>query len=223
MEVARRPKRAIAKVTHPCVTQPVEAAERARCGTLHGMPSSSIFRVILVGCASFVLVACRSESAPEPVRSEPKTETTATPEKPASKTAPTKRTLGVAIADGAGQKAALSDVAKAPAGYLDKKLVTEGTITAVCQHKGCWMEIRDASLGGEAHVKMVGKINFYWCPHHGFWTAHKPEDCTLATTDPGEQKPEAKAKTTKQTEKKVSFAAASRQIIEGEDETPDQE
>lgn len=160
MEVARRPKRAIAKVTHSCVTQPVEAAERARCGTLHGMPSSSIFRVILVGCASFVLVACRSESAPEPVRSEPKTETTATPEKPASKTAPTKRTLGVAIADGAGQKAALSDVAKAPAGYLDKKLVTEGTITAVCQHKGCWMEIRDASLGGEAHVKMAGHSFF---------------------------------------------------------------
>jgi hypothetical protein len=39
-----------------------------------------------------------------------------------------------------------------------------------------------APKNGEPHAKTVGKLTFHWCPHHGFWTAHKPSDCTLATT-----------------------------------------
>jgi hypothetical protein len=37
-----------------------------------------------------------------------------------------------------------------------------------------------ALKNGEAHAKTVGKITFH--PHHGFWTIHKPNKCTLATT-----------------------------------------
>jgi hypothetical protein len=39
---------------------------------------------------------------------------------------------------------------------------------------------------GEASSKTLGDINYYWCPHHGFWTAHKPSECTLATNGPAE-------------------------------------
>lgn len=49
---------------------------------------------------------------------------------------------------------ALSDVARAPKDFVGKTFVTQGTVTAVCQHKGCWMELKDDA--GEAHVKMAG-------------------------------------------------------------------
>jgi hypothetical protein len=48
---------------------------------------------------------------------------------------------------------------------------------------------------------MVGKITFHWCHHHGFWTVHKPSECTLATTAPAgaeeTTKPGSKAPQTK--------------------------
>jgi len=78
----------------------------------------------------------------------------------ATSVAPTagKLVLGAPIADGAGQKASLTEVAKAPSSFANKKLVMEGKVTAVCQHMGCWMELRDES--GEAHVKMAGHAFF---------------------------------------------------------------
>lgn len=51
-------------------------------------------------------------------------------------------------------RAALSDVAKAPQNFVGKTFVTTGTVTAVCEHMGCWMEIKDDA--GEAHIKMAG-------------------------------------------------------------------
>jgi hypothetical protein len=56
------------------------------------------------------------------------------------------------------QKVALSDVAKAPSSFVGKTFATTGTVTAVCQHMGCWMEIKDDA--SEAHIKMAG---------HGFF------------------------------------------------------
>ena len=52
------------------------------------------------------------------------------------------------------EKVALTDVAKNPDAFVGKKFATTGTVTAVCQHMGCWMEIKDDS--GEAHIKMAG-------------------------------------------------------------------
>jgi Domain of unknown function (DUF4920) len=53
---------------------------------------------------------------------------------------------------------ALADVMKNPDAYKGKSFVTTGTVTAVCQEMGCWMEIKDAT--GEAHIKMAGE-KFY--------------------------------------------------------------
>lgn len=53
---------------------------------------------------------------------------------------------------------ALADVVKDPSKFKGKSFVTTGTVTAVCQEMGCWMEIKDES--GEAHVKMAGE-KFY--------------------------------------------------------------
>ena len=50
---------------------------------------------------------------------------------------------------------ALADVVKNPAAYKGKSFVTTGTVTAVCQEMGCWMEIKDDT--SEAHIKMAGE------------------------------------------------------------------
>ena len=55
---------------------------------------------------------------------------------------------------------ALADLARNPGAWSVKTFATEGTVTAVCQHMGCWMELRgdDDAPGqsGQAHVKMAG-------------------------------------------------------------------
>jgi len=52
----------------------------------------------------------------------------------------------------------LASLAKDPSPYLSKPFATAGTVTAVCQEMGCWMEIKDDA--SEAHIKMAG---------HGFF------------------------------------------------------
>ena len=42
--------------------------------------------------------------------------------------------------------------------YASQTIRTEGTVTAVCQSMGCWMEISDET--GHAHVKMAGHSFF---------------------------------------------------------------
>ena len=39
---------------------------------------------------------------------------------------------------------ARADVVKDPKKYENKKIIVEGTINAVCQKKGCWMEVQPA-------------------------------------------------------------------------------
>jgi hypothetical protein len=52
----------------------------------------------------------------------------------------------------------LVDIAKAPASYRGKLIATEGTVTRVCQERGCWMAIKDDS--GTATVRMHGHTFF---------------------------------------------------------------
>jgi hypothetical protein len=61
--------------------------------------------------------------------------------------------LGAPIAPGA-QTVSLADVAKDPASFKGKTITTTGTVTSVCQHMGCWMEIKDDA--SQAHIKMAG-------------------------------------------------------------------
>ena len=102
--------------------------------------------------ALWALAACRSEAPAEPARAEPAP--TAAPKASAAPTG--KLALGAPIEG--GQRATLAEVARAPASFADKALVVEGTVTAVCQHQGCWMELRDDA--SQAHVKMAGHAFF---------------------------------------------------------------
>ena len=66
-------------------------------------------------------------------------------------------TLGAPIPT-ASKVVALADVAKDPAAFKGQSITTAGTVTSVCQHMGCWMEIKDDA--SQAHIKMAG---------HGFF------------------------------------------------------
>ncbi len=71
--------------------------------------------------------------------------------------APAKSTLAIGAPISA-PAVALADIAKSPAKYANQTVSTSGKVTAVCQERGCWMEISDAS--GLAHVRMHGHSFF---------------------------------------------------------------
>jgi hypothetical protein len=100
-------------------------------------------RILLL---SALVAACNMKTADGP-----------TPDKPAAKAALLAATtrLGDPITSA---PVALSAIAHNPAAFANKTVVTSGTVTAVCQAMGCWMEITDES--GEAHVKMHGHSFF---------------------------------------------------------------
>jgi hypothetical protein len=52
------------------------------------------------------------------------------------------------------EKVALADLVKTPNKWADKTVHVEGKVVAVCQNKGCWLEIGDET--GTAHVKLGG-------------------------------------------------------------------
>jgi hypothetical protein len=108
---------------------------------------------------SLVLAACNTgpkDPAPS-VHPEPKTLTSATATSEA-KTDGVLR-LGAPIEGAAAaQKTTLAEVAKNPSAFVGKSFTTTGTVTAVCQHMGCWMEIKDDA--SEAHIKMAGHAFF---------------------------------------------------------------
>ena len=54
---------------------------------------------------------------------------------------------------------ALADIAKSPDTFASKVVTTTGVVTAVCQERGCWMELKD-DTGGAAHVRMHGHAFF---------------------------------------------------------------
>jgi hypothetical protein len=50
------------------------------------------------------------------------------------------------------------DIAKSPGSFKGKTVATEGTVTRVCQERGCWMAIKNDS--GTATVRMHGHSFF---------------------------------------------------------------
>jgi len=81
-------------------------------------------------CALVAVMACRSQE----------------PEKSASVAAPPARhvaTFGAPI--GGGPNVALAEVIKAPATYKGQAIVTEGTVSRVCQERGCWLALKDGA------------------------------------------------------------------------------
>ncbi len=116
--------------------------------------TNSRFAAALAISFALAALACNTGPKDEGVRAEPKgaptpTSAPATPEGVLRLGAPIEASV---------EKASLADIAKNPAAFANKKFATTGTVTAVCQHMGCWMEIKDDS--GEAHIRMAG---------HGFF------------------------------------------------------
>jgi hypothetical protein len=105
-----------------------------------------VMRAYVALCVPLLVLACRGE------RAKP---TAAGPVASASAKAPASA-FGRPIE--AGETLSLVDIAKSPAQYKGKVVATEGTVTRVCQERGCWMAIKDDS--GTATVRMHG---------HGFF------------------------------------------------------
>jgi len=95
-----------------------------------------------------LLVAC--DTGPKPAPAPP-------PAPTATASAEGALRLGAPI-EASAQKVALADIAKKPEAFTGKTFATSGTVTAVCQHMGCWMEIKDDA--SEAHIKMAGHAFF---------------------------------------------------------------
>jgi hypothetical protein len=70
-----------------------------------------------------------------------------TPVQPLQKTK-----FGAAITE--SKSTPLTALVQDPSKFSDKTVRTEGMVTAVCQSKGCWMQLSDET--GVAHVKFAG-------------------------------------------------------------------
>ena len=86
-----------------------------------------IIRACLALCVPLVALACHDEAAKLPA---PGPVASASAKTPAS-------TFGRPIE--AGETLSLVDIAKSPAQYKGKVIATQGTVTRVCQERGCWM------------------------------------------------------------------------------------
>src|SRR3954447_23792885 len=111
--------------------------------------------VVAIPVFALALGGCKAGPKETDVHPEPKATTSAAPA-PAPAPEGALR-LGAPI-EASTEKVSLADVAKNPNAFVGKKFATTGTVTAVCQHMGCWMEIKDDS--GEAHIKMAGHAFF---------------------------------------------------------------
>ena len=105
----------------------------------------SVIALVGAGCDTGAKTTPPATSVPAAATGEPKA------------TAEAALRLGAPI-EASAQKVALADVAKAPNDYVGKTFATTGTVTAVCQHMGCWMEIKDDASA--AHIKMAGHAFF---------------------------------------------------------------
>jgi len=119
------------------------------------MRTTVLFTFALVSA----LTACSKAPAPEPIKGEKATETAARGVKQASVTTirplATKK-FGAEITE--KDSTLLPALVKEPAKFISKTVRTEGTVSAVCEEMGCWMQITDTA--GQAHIKMAGHSFF---------------------------------------------------------------
>jgi hypothetical protein len=84
---------------------------------------------------------------------------------------------------------ALSEIAKDPRAFQGRPLATSGTVTAVCQNMGCWMEIRDEA--SNAHIRMHGHAFFV---PKGASGRHARVQATIVPADDAKECDESPAK-----------------------------
>jgi hypothetical protein len=124
------------------------------------MPRLACLALALAVAVPLALAGCKTganELQPEPKPAPSPVAAPAPSPSPAPATPEGALRLGAPI-EASAQKIALSELAKNPSAFVGKKFATTGTVTSVCQHMGCWMEIKDDS--GEAHIKMAGHAFF---------------------------------------------------------------
>jgi hypothetical protein len=118
----------------------------------------------LLSFAAFVVlssIGCNSAPAGDATTAKPAPPSASASEKAAKaepRPAEVKAERFGAPVDTAATKVALTEVAKEPSAFVGKTFATQGIVTAVCQHRGCWMELKDDA--GEAHIKMAGHAFF---------------------------------------------------------------
>ncbi|MEO6420428.1 MAG: DUF4920 domain-containing protein [Polyangiaceae bacterium] len=103
--------------------------------------------------ATLFLAACNESPAPVAAATPPAIAPVIVPV--AAPVAAVSTKLGAPITE---PIVALSDIAKSPARFKGKAIATTGTVKAVCQERGCWMEITDATT--DANVRMHGHAFF---------------------------------------------------------------
>ena len=89
--------------------------------------------------------------------------------------------LGEPIGD--SKAVTLSEIVKHPKQFEGNVVTTSGTVFAVCQSMGCWMEIKD-DANTEAHVKLAGHRFFVPKTSAGH---HARVQANVMRTDPGEE------------------------------------
>jgi hypothetical protein len=112
---------------------------------------------IVIAAALVVCVAFPASATATP-QSENKAVT-------AEKTEPSTPAMVIKRGNKIGRKSpvvALDDIVKDPEKYENKKIILEGTVKAVCQKKGCWMELVTAP--DQAGVRVTFKDYGFFVP-----------------------------------------------------------
>lgn len=136
---------------------------------------------------SATLAAC--STAPQPSEAPVATAVSPSEKAPAK---PARATYGSALDDQA-PRVALDDLLKEPSRFADRTIRTEGTISAVCQGMGCWLEIGDPK--SKAHVKLGG--HKFFVPKDSAGKHAEVEARVLPAVDDGHCESEAAEQTGK--------------------------
>lgn len=154
-------------------------------------------RALALSLSIVALAACQSSAEPTVTADPPG----ATPKKNANDAKPAKAEQQGAAKDkrtaygdpltGTPPRVALADLVKNPNAYADKVVTTEGKVTAVCQGKGCWLELGED--GGSAHVKLGG--HKFFVPRESSGRRATVEAKVLPSVDKGHCEQEAEEQT----------------------------
>lgn len=161
-------------------------------------------RSIALAAATFVALAACNSPAPAPPRVQPESPASQAPAGQAAAATPEHRS-GDHHGEGNAARAAqpgifgtrrfgealgrevaparLSEMLQAPDRYRTQPVRIEGTVAAVCQAMGCWMELRDQNT--QAHIRMHGHSFFVPRDVNGkrafvqgtLVAAHPPTEC----------------------------------------------
>jgi hypothetical protein len=112
---------------------------------------------------------------------------------------------------GDSPKVALADLVKDPGAWSGKTVRTEGTVSAVCQEKGCWMVLKS----GEASVRVRFKDYAFFVPKDSAGATAMLEGVFTVKTVPeatakhyAEETPGGKPAAIKGDQKELSFLAS---------------